>query len=74
MRAFRTFKKPGAAVLLFNVKMAILIGIVYVAFRYLHVDPIAFVIGISIFPLAIVIVAVRHTLSPPSAPPEKTDG
>lgn len=62
-RAFRTFKRPGAAILLFNLKMGILIALVWAIIHYLHVDPIAFVIGISVFPLAIVIVAVRHTLS-----------
>ncbi len=61
-RAFRTFKKPGAAILLFNLKMGVLLALVWLIIRYLHVDPIAFVIGISVFPVAIVIVAIRHAL------------
>ncbi len=65
-RAFRTFKRPGAAILLFNLKMAALLALVYVILRYLHVDPIAFIVGISVFPVAIVIVAIRHMLSQPT--------
>jgi hypothetical protein len=65
VRAFRTFKKPGAAVLLLNLKMALLIAIVFVIVRYLPVDPIAFVVGISIFPAAVVAVAIHHALRAP---------
>jgi hypothetical protein len=65
-RAFKTFKKPGAAVLLFNLKMGVLIALVWAAISWLHVDPIAFVVGISIFPVAIVIVALRHALGQPT--------
>lgn len=64
-RAFSTFKKPGAAVLLFNLKMALLMALVYVVVRYLHVEPVPFIIGISVFPAAIVIVAVTHAINPP---------
>ncbi len=71
-RAFRTFQKPGAAVLLFNLKMAVLIGIIYVMVRYLHVEPLSFIIGISIFPLAILAVGLSHTLS--ATPDEETHG
>jgi len=63
MRAFKTFKKPGAAVLLFNLKMGVLIALVWAIIRYLHVDPIAFLVGISVFPLAIVVVAIRHAFA-----------
>jgi hypothetical protein len=62
-RAFKTFKRPGLAVLLFNVKMGILLALIWAIIRWLHVDPIAFLIGISIFPVAIVIVAIRHSFS-----------
>jgi hypothetical protein len=64
-RAFKTFKKPGAAVLLLNLKMALLIAIVFVVIHYLPVNPIAFVVGISIFPVAIVAVALQHKLRAP---------
>src|SRR5947199_8227046 len=62
-RAFKTFKKPGLAVLLFNLKMGILLALIWAIIRYLHVDPIAFLVGISIFPVAIVVVALRHSFS-----------
>jgi hypothetical protein len=55
-------KKPGAAILLFNLKMGVLLALVWAAVRYLHVDPIAFIVGISVFPVAIVVVAIRHAL------------
>ncbi len=75
-RAFKTFKKPGAAILLFNLKMGLMIALVWAIIRFLHVDPIAFVVGITIFPVAIVIVAVRHMLAPsaPSTTEEETHG
>jgi uncharacterized membrane protein YczE len=63
MRAFKTFKKPGLAVLLFNLKMGVLIALVWAVIRYLHVDPIAFLVGISVFPLAVVVVAIRHAFA-----------
>jgi hypothetical protein len=63
-RAFATFKQPKAVLLLFNVKMAVLIAAIFLVVRYLHVDPLAFVIGISVLPVAIVIVAIEHSLRP----------
>src|SRR5258707_4496661 len=68
-RVFRTFKKPGAAILLFNLKMGLLIALVYGVVRYLHVDPIAFAVGVSVLPVAIVIVAVQHALRPATDAP-----
>jgi hypothetical protein len=62
-RVLRTFKRPGAAVLLFNLKMALLLLLVYAVVRYLHVDAVAFIVGVSVLPAAIVIVAVRHAIS-----------
>jgi hypothetical protein len=59
-RVIRTFKRPGRAILLLNVKMAVLLALVYVVVRYLPVDPIAFIVGISVFPVAIVIAALSH--------------
>src|SRR4030095_4462517 len=74
-RAFRTFKRPGAAILLFNLKMAVLLALVFVILRFLHVDPVAFVVGISVFPVAIMIVALKHMLAPaPSETEPKSDG
>jgi uncharacterized membrane protein YczE len=60
LRAFKRWQRPGLAILLFNVKMGVLLALVWAAIRYLKVEPIAFVIGISVFPVAIVIVAIRN--------------
>ena len=56
-------KKPTLTVLLFNMKLAVLIALVFAAFRFLHVEPIAFIVGISVMPLAIMIVAVQQSLA-----------
>ena len=58
-RVFRTLARPGIAVLLLNVKMAVLFGLVFVCVRYLNADAVGFLIGISVFPVAVVIAAVR---------------
>lgn len=50
---------PGVAVLLLNVKMFLLIAMVYVGIAVLHLDTVGFLIGVSIFPLAMVVAAVR---------------
>ena len=55
-------KKPSLTVLLFNFKLGILIALIFLAFRFLHVEPIAFIVGISVMPLAIMIVAVQQSL------------
>ena len=55
-------KKPSLTVLLFNFKLVILIALVFVALRYLGVDPIPFIVGISVLPFAIMIVAVQSNL------------
>ncbi len=67
-RGFKGFRKPSGAIVLFNIKMAILIALVFAAIRWLHVDPLAFVIGISIFPVAIVAVAIQHAVAAPDSP------
>jgi hypothetical protein len=54
--------RPGFAVLLFNVKMLVLIGMVIVAVRVLHLDAIGFLIGISVFPVAIFAAALKLNL------------
>jgi ATP synthase I subunit len=55
-------KKPSLTVMLFNFKLVILIGLVFCALRYLHVEPIPFIVGISVLPFAIMIVAVQSSL------------
>lgn len=56
-------QKPGFTILLFNLKLGVLIALIWVCMRYLHVDPIAFVIGVSVLPVAIVMVAVQHAMA-----------
>jgi hypothetical protein len=55
-------KKPSAAraVVLFNLKMAALLAAVYFVVRQLHVHPIGLVIGLSVYPLAAVAVALTY--------------
>lgn len=69
-------QKPGVTVLLFNLKMALLIGLVFAAIRWLHVDVMPMLLGISLMPLSIVIVAIQHSLKPASTAPsdEETHG
>ena len=71
-RAFNTRQRPGAAVLLFNLKMFVLIGVLFVVVRYLKVEPLPFIVGISIFPLAILTAGIAHTLRAP--PKEESHG
>lgn len=56
--------KPGLTILLFNLKLGVIIALIYLFIRYLHVDPVAFIIGVSVLPVAIVIVAIQNALSP----------
>jgi hypothetical protein len=58
-------KKPSLTVLLFNLKLGVLIALIFVAFRYLHVEPIAFMVGISVMPLSIMIVAMLQAFARP---------
>jgi hypothetical protein len=62
--------RPGVAMLLFNLKMGLIIALCWVLIRYLHIDPLTFVIGISVLPVAIVIVGLSHALRRP----EDTNG
>jgi hypothetical protein len=54
--------RPGVAVLLFNLKMFALIALVYLCVKVLGLDGIGFIIGVSVFPVAIVIAALRLNL------------
>lgn len=51
--------QPALAVLLFNVKLLVLVGLVFLAVHVLGLDGIGFLIGVSVFPVAIVIAALR---------------
>ncbi|MCU1283068.1 MAG: hypothetical protein JWM53_6614 [bacterium] len=69
-------QKPAITVLLFNAKLALLIGLIFVAIYWLHVDGVPFAVGISLLPAAIFIVSIKHALAPstttPSTPPTTT--
>ena len=68
-------KKPSLTVLLFNFKLGVLdLARRSCALRYLHVEPIAFIVGISVMPLAIMIVAVQSCARPDRADHEETNG
>jgi len=54
--------RPAAAVLLFNLKMLALVGLVFVALKLLGLDAIGFLLGISVFPAAIVLAALKLNL------------
>lgn len=57
-------QKPGLTILLFNLKLGVLIALIWIFIRYLHADPIAFLVGVSVLPIAIVIVAVQNARMP----------
>ena len=67
--AFRadTTAKPLRAIITFNLKMVGLIAAVYCVVKYLHVNPIAFLVGLSVYPLAAVGVALTYI--PPATDP-----
>ena len=56
-------QKPSLTVLLFNLKLGVLGVVSFIALNYLGVDPIAYIVGISVMPLAIMIVAVQSNLA-----------
>jgi hypothetical protein len=55
---------PGRAILLFNVKLLGLVAAIWAVITYLHVSPIAFVVGLSVYPLAIFAFALTHVAPP----------
>ena len=66
--------RPGALVLLFNVKMIALIGMVVVAIHVFKLDAIGFLLGVSVFPVAIVVAALRLNLGDDAAQPTPLSG
>jgi hypothetical protein len=54
--------RPGFAMLLFNLKMGAIVALCWVLINYVHVDPKWFAIGISVLPVAILIVGIEHGL------------
>ena len=59
-------QRPSLTVLLFNLKLGVLALLIFLAFRYLHVEPIAFMVGISVMPLSIMIVSVMQAMARPN--------
>jgi hypothetical protein len=66
--------RPGAAVILLNLKLLALIALVYVCITVLHLSTLGFLLGISVFPAAIVIAALRAGMSPAEPTDPATDG
>jgi hypothetical protein len=64
-------QRPGLTIVLFNLKLGVLIALIWVVMRYLHVQPVPFLVGISVLPLAIVIVGVQHTRHPETGDDQK---
>lgn len=71
-------QKPGLTLVLFNFKLAFFAACIFIALRYLHVEPLPFIVGVTVLPAAIVIVALRHQLTPgednPPTHDEETHG
>ena len=67
-------QKPSLTVLLFNLKLGVLGLLSFIALKYLHVDAIAFIVGISVMPLAIMIVALQSNLAAHHDDHEETHG
>ena len=57
---------PARAVLLFNVKLLGLVVAIYLALAELHVEPIAFMVGLSVYPIAVCAFALTYV--PPATP------
>lgn len=67
-------QKPSLTVFLFNLKLGVLGLLSFIALKYLHVDAIAFIVGISVMPLAIMIVALQSNLAARPDDHEETHG
>ncbi len=67
-------QKPSLTVFLFNIKLGVLGLLSFIALKYLHVEPIAFIVGISVMPLAIMIVALQSNLAARHDDHEETHG
>jgi hypothetical protein len=65
--------RPGLTILLFNLKMGVLVVLIFLALRFLHLDAVPFIVGLSTLPAAIVIVFLQHALSPSPPPSASSD-
>jgi hypothetical protein len=67
----------GRLVLLYNAKLAGLVLLIYLCFRYLPIEPVPFILAVSIFPLAIVLSPLwvpAEAGDPPAAEPGDLHG
>jgi hypothetical protein len=64
-------QRPVLTIVLFNLKLGVLIALIWMVMRYLHVQPVPFLIGISMLPLAILIVGVQHSRHPETVDDQK---
>jgi len=60
---------PARAVLLFNGKVIGLVAAIWLVVTYLHVSPLPFLVGLTVYPLAIVAFAITHVPPTESADP-----
>jgi hypothetical protein len=65
-RVLQSAERRGFAILLLNVKLLALIGVVWLAMHFLHVDTLGFLLGVSVFPTAIVAAALQIGLAEPT--------
>jgi hypothetical protein len=70
--------KRAALQLLLIAKMGVLFFLVFLAIRFLPLNPVGLAVGLSIFLISITVESVRHALSPEAADaapgPEAHDG
>jgi hypothetical protein len=69
--------RPLRAIVLINLKMLALVAAVYIVVTMLHVHAIGLLVGLSVYPLAAVAVALTHvpdTDSTPATPLEDSNG
>ena len=64
--------RPGMAVLWFNLKFALLVAAVYLILRFVPVSPMGFIVGISVFPVAILLTVFTSSKVMPA--PEQPEG
>lgn len=58
-RLFRMPARPGLAVGLFGLKFLALIALVALAVRALPLEPVGLLVGVSVFPMAVLLTALR---------------
>jgi hypothetical protein len=62
-RLLRAGRSPLVTILLFNVKMIALVGLIFLALKFLPIQPASFLVGFSILPVAIFCSAISSALA-----------